>query len=340
MAAMVDRAITAPPSSQAQHPQQNPSRQSMKISNVAKFAFKAVVSVALVWWVLQGVDGGALVEHIAKVSGLGLAAAVVGFMLMVVLQAFRWRIVLASLDAAISPRSAISITMLSAFFSQALPSTVGGDVARVWNVRAQGISLAIATNSVIIDRLVGLLALLALGALSAPFIFGLADGGAAAYAMAGLTLAAVAGCTVLVGIRKLPQAWTKWLVFRGFASLSQAFWSLLVSPRVFLKTFGLSVVIQLGIIFVTYLLGFAMDVTVGLGSYLAIMPPVLLASNLPISIAGWGVRESAMIVGLGLVGVPADAALAVSLLLGGVVAASGLAGAALWVLERRLPGAR
>ncbi len=309
----------------------------MKFSTIAKFVAKVGVSVALVWWVLHGVDGSALAERFAKVSGGVLAAAIIGFLAMVVLQALRWRIVLDSLNTAISPRSAISITMLSIFFNQALPSTVGGDVARVWNVRSLGISLAIATNSVIIDRVIGLLALTALGTLGVPYLLGLADG-AAGFAMAGLTLAAIAACAALLGLRKLPQSWTKWLIFRGFVSLSRAFWSVLLSRRIFSQAFGLSLLVHMGVISVMYLLGDSMGVPLGLASYLAVMPPVLLASSLPISIAGWGVRESAMIVGLDLLGVPAEAALATSLLFGGVILASGLAGAALWLLERRLPG--
>ena len=229
--------------------------------------------------------------------------------------------------------------MLGVFFAQALPSTVGTDIVRVWSVRRFGISLGTATNSVIVDRLVGLLALLTLGTLSVPYLLGLAAGGAAAFAMAGITLAGAGACVVLLGLRRLPQSWTRWAPLRGLTSLSRAFWAVFFSMRVFLQAFGLSLTTQLGVISVTYLLGVSMDVGVGLGSYLAIMPPVLLVSSLPISIAGWGVREGTMIVGLGFVGVPADAALAISLLLGGVVVASGLAGAAFWALERRLPGA-
>jgi uncharacterized membrane protein YbhN (UPF0104 family) len=58
----------------------------------------------------------------------------------------------------------------------------------------------------------------------------------------------------------------------------------------------------------------------------------MLVSMAPISLAGWGVREGAMIVGLGLAGiVPADA-LAVSVAYGLLQLALGLLGGALWLL--------
>jgi hypothetical protein len=43
---------------------------------------------------------------------------------------------------------------------------------------------------------------------------------------------------------------------------------------------------------------------------LLLIPPVLFLSMLPISVAGWGVREGAMIVALALVGVPASSSVA------------------------------
>jgi len=46
------------------------------------------------------------------------------------------------------------------------------------------------------------------------------------------------------------------------------------------------------------------------------MQPVVLITSLPISIGGWGVRETAMIAVFGLVGVPSSAALVLSVQLG------------------------
>ena len=44
--------------------------------------------------------------------------------------------------------------------------------------------------------------------------------------------------------------------------------------------------------------------------------PALLLSMLPISLAGWGVREAAMVTGMGLLGVPAGLALTTSVAFG------------------------
>ena len=49
---------------------------------------------------------------------------------------------------------------------------------------------------------------------------------------------------------------------------------------------------------------------------LVLMPPVILITTIPISIAGWGVRESAMVAIFGFISVVQEDAIALSLLFG------------------------
>jgi hypothetical protein len=55
----------------------------------------------------------------------------------------------------------------------------------------------------------------------------------------------------------------------------------------------------------------------------------------PISVAGWGIREGAMIVAFGFVGVPEADALVVSILFGLTLIAAGAPGGVLWLSEGR-----
>lgn len=80
-----------------------------------------------------------------------------------------------------------------------------------------------------------------------------------------------------------------------------------------------------------FLQGLGHDVRFSL--LLALVPPVLLVTVVPISMAGWGVRESAMIFILGIVGIPAADALATSLSFGIAVFLIGLPGGLLWSLN-------
>jgi hypothetical protein len=79
----------------------------------------------------------------------------------------------------------------------------------------------------------------------------------------------------------------------------------------------------------------ALALDVSLLDCLLLIPPIVMLTMLPISIAGWGVRESAMVVGFGFLGVAAPDALALSVAFGLVQIAVGLPGGAVWLAQRR-----
>ena len=76
-----------------------------------------------------------------------------------------------------------------------------------------------------------------------------------------------------------------------------------------------------------------MQLDVRLLDCILLVPPVILVTVVPISIAGWGVREGAMVVAFGFIGVPASAAFAVSVLFGLTLAAASLPGSLIWWLS-------
>jgi uncharacterized protein (TIRG00374 family) len=69
------------------------------------------------------------------------------------------------------------------------------------------------------------------------------------------------------------------------------------------------------------------------GFTIAVVPVVLLVTALPISIAGWGVREGGMTVGLGLIGVPDSDAALVSVVIGLIGVGLGALGGLTWLVS-------
>ena len=74
-----------------------------------------------------------------------------------------------------------------------------------------------------------------------------------------------------------------------------------------------------------FFIGRDIGLAVTIWDMLVLFPPVLLLSMVPFSVAGWGVREGAMVTGMGLIGVSPAAAFTVSVLYGIVMVAVGLA---------------
>jgi len=78
----------------------------------------------------------------------------------------------------------------------------------------------------------------------------------------------------------------------------------------------------------------AMNIAIDPFSAVILTLPMVLALAIPISVAGWGVREGTMVVALGQVGVlPADA-LALSVAFGLIYMLAGIPGGLLWLVPR------
>jgi uncharacterized membrane protein YbhN (UPF0104 family) len=87
---------------------------------------------------------------------------------------------------------------------------------------------------------------------------------------------------------------------------------------------------------VIWALALGLDAPVTLVDCLVLVPPVILVATLPISIAGWGAREVAMVTVFGLIGVPSAQATALSVLFGIATLLIALPGGLLWMIERRV----
>ena len=83
--------------------------------------------------------------------------------------------------------------------------------------------------------------------------------------------------------------------------------------------------------------------TLGIGldllDCLVLIPPVMLITTMPISIAGWGVRETAMVYVLGLVGVSEADSLVISVIIGILFLIVSLLGGLFWLSGKQVaPG--
>ena len=69
------------------------------------------------------------------------------------------------------------------------------------------------------------------------------------------------------------------------------------------------------------------------GQVFQLVPPVMLITMLPISIAGWGVREATMGLAFGYAGLMASEGVNISLLFGAVSFIVGAIGGVVWILS-------
>lgn len=303
--------------------------------NLPIFVLKLAVTAGLIYWfVLPGIEVDTVLDRIDRLSPgfLILAAAFIFFQNAIVVT-WRWEHVVAAIDAALPPWRLLKTTIITLFFNQVLPSTIGGDGMRVWFLRGMGRPIGVAFRSVLIDRLLGFFGLLLLGLAGSLYLMArLEQPGpiwvVALVSLAGLALIALA--PALVGVmRLLPFD----RVRQAFEALAREV-NLLVRDRPRLaKLVAASIVGQLALAGAVFCLGRDLEVPMDLLSVFAVVPGVMVAASIPISIAGWGVREATMVVGLGLLGVDQGDAAIISIGFGLLVLLFGLLGGLVWLVR-------
>jgi len=232
-----------------------------------------------------------------------------------VLGAYQWQWLLRAVEIRIPFWKVLSYYHVGLFFNNFLPANVGGDLARVLDASRYGQGRAAAFSTVIMDRLIGTLALAGLALVTTlPAIRDFHDVG-------GLPMLVV--YLALVGFFGL-SLFTVWAVFhpallptlerllarvglRGFQPALDDLVGWLRGFRnqrgLFLRLLAVALLVQVARIVVHALVARALGLDIRLQYFFLLVPLLAVAVSLPISLNGIGVREWAGIALFGLVGV-------------------------------------
>ena len=300
-------------------PDAPPSRSSTRSS-----LLKLVVSVSAVALLLSQVDTERLAATLGKIHGNTAIFVLLIYLSGQVVSARRWSVILGAAGFERSFGWVLRTYFGAMFFNLFAPATFGGDAVRTYSLGREGSRHAAAMATVVFDRISGLAALCLLASVS------MAVGGAQGWPeIVGWTAAAL-GFGLILGpgwilpafLTAVPAAQRLTERFRG---PGRELWS---SVGLWTRCCAWSLTLHLHQIAAAWVLGQALGLGVPLAYYFVFHPLVIIFGALPISFAGFGVREMGYLWALTeLRGVPAEAALAFGLAWSGLlVAASGFGG--------------
>ena len=301
------------------------------------FWLKALATGAILVIVLTRVDRSAVTEALSQVELqfflLGMSITLpMGFT-----GVQRWRCVAATFGETLSLSKALMYVSIGQFINLGLPTTLGVDSVRAWKMYKQGISIGLATRIVIVDRLCSLFTLLIIIALGMNHLGSLR--GSEIFKHSAM-LAFVLG-SVSIGVFTTIQWWGRFIPTTSRAKhlyqLSKDFNYALFGNKIWtIKIISWSACNHLCRVAIVLSLALALGISVAPSDAFTLVPVALLICMIPISIAGWGVREVVFIQAFSLAGVAPSHALALSLLYGLVGLITGLFGGTVWLAERRL----
>lgn len=290
--------------------------------------FRLGASLALMGLLAWQLGTGQVGDALRSADPGWLAVGAAGTVAALAVSALKWQVLLRAAGVRAGYGLLFEAYVVGLFFNNFLPSNVGGDVARARIVGKSTGSSAIVAGSIIGERLLAGLALVAtaVGALAvSPWLAGIVGDavGAIGLAFVALTL----GCAV-PGPRARVVAWLgpdgkRGAVARAVIGLGAS----LGRPSVVATVFAWSLVFQALVIVVAWSGFRAVGADVPVDAVIALIPVISAVQLLPVSVGGLGVREGAYAVLFGACcGTPAAESVAASLAFAGIVAAVSIVG--------------
>ncbi|HEC35908.1 MAG TPA: flippase-like domain-containing protein [Anaerolineae bacterium] len=296
---------------------------------------RILISVGALGFLLWRIGLG---ETLAVLRAADLRLLLIAFGLFLgslIIRAGRWAVLLHALDLGVPFWRLVYLYFVGSFFNSFLPSGFGGDVVRALEL-TQDTPTPAAVGTVLVDRMTGLLVLLALGLGALPF--------SATYLAPWLVwlLVAVAGGGLLAGgfllEGRLLRRATAWLpdrfslagsgpLGRLYAAITGCGW------RAVGQALGISLVFNLINNFINFLCGRAVGIDLGLGYFFITAPILSISLMVPISVGGVGIRDWVVVALFGPAGVDSNTAAGMSLSIYAVSAAAGLVGGLMYGVQ-------
>ncbi len=246
----------------------------------------------------------------------------------------RWMGILKCTSRLLPYRQILVTHYLSLSSSLILPNIVAEPAVKAFLLRKYKVPVSEAIASVIIDKLFVLIGLFALTLLVSPLIFTMypqTQGWLYTYVITLIVLISGQFLTRVFGIfygkmKKLREKYQNYLEIAR---------QLFFDEKLMLPSLLLSFASQFFAICGLYILSLSTAPELAFYQCLLLMPPVMLATAMPVAFNGWGIREVAMIYVLGFVSIPSEAAFALSVQFGSIGLLLWSIGLIFWIPVKR-----
>lgn len=297
-----------------------------------KLIIKILITIAILFIIARNIDLTAVIGVVRNMQLEYLLLALVMQLLSAALASYRWYLIMRSLKFTQGPLFYLKSYLKGSFFNQALPGGIGGDAYRVLETSKLGKGKKAAFYGVFLDRLLGLIGLLMLNLLANVAYPDLLP--AAIFHLLNLiALGGIAAVVVFAMLGKIDR-FAQYKFTRHLHEISADMRRVYHDPKAIGVHSVISVLIHFVSMLAVFFIGIGVGLNYGLLTFLVLVPPVMLLTIAPISLAGWGVREGGMIGLFLLVGADKTLVLSMSVLYGLVVLAASFPGLYLFLMSR------
>ena len=241
---------------------------------------------------------------IKNVNLIYLPIVVLLSILQYLLSAWRWHFIALNTKSKIDYHDAIKFYYISGFLNNILPTGILGDIYRTMNIKVNNEkgNILKSFQSVIFERLSGQVSLLVTFILSLAFLFFMNK----KYEAFFYTL------TLIIILILLIKLFFKFNLKSKYINN----FKYIFSGKLFYKHFFLSLIIVITYITTYIICALALELNIDIISFFVFAPLVLFSMTLPVSIGGWGVRETTALAVSFLLGLSVSASVTVAIVYG------------------------
>jgi len=294
------------------------------------FGAKLAITCGCFWYLFRQIKFDDLVHEAQNLQAQWFLLACLVMMIQPPLTGWRWAKITAALEPERPPpplRAMLAITLIANFFNQILPNVVS-DALRIWMLTQIRSGWRMGLAGIVIDRAVGIGALLAIGfvtLLNASAFTTLGGYRVTALAIFGVLL--VGGVGALLCARLYAPLLARWRVTKWLGEISLASRQVLVESPAAIFIVGIAFIVHGLSIVGIWSIGRTFSMSLGLVEAATLFTLMVAIGVIPVSVSGWGLREVAVTAFLNAHGVPEQRALLFSICFGLTLVIAALPGA-------------
>jgi len=302
---------------------------------------KIIISLGLIWLLYSRIP---LEEVSARLVDIDLKLVLLVFVLLfanTMISSWKWQILLRANGIVMPIGKLFRTYMIGTFFNIFLPSNVGGDTYRIYDLAKLSSNPASSFASVFADRLSGFLALIFLALFSTLIVSRMTNSPA-------LALVPVVALIILgfilwaVWARTPAKLFMRWfrldkieLISKFVEQALDAFAEYRQDRKLLIKIIFISFLFQISVIICVYLEARALGIDTLFIYFCIFVPLISLVEALPISIYGIGTRDVAYVFLFGMVGLTSSQAGSIALVYLSISVVYSLLGGIFFLLKPR-----
>lgn len=299
------------------------------------FPLRLALTLALFAFLFRSLSWSSLLAAIEQAQRLVILLGLLVGVLGLQVSALQWQRLLQAERIHVDLIRLIKLYLIGTAFSHFLPTGMGGDVVKAFYIGRQSRNFAASASAIVMTRLTGyfamqLIAFTALSIFHAYFSKSIILSAVLLSLLVGSIIGGIILLTILLPkIVKRPH--TKQRLIASAIPVGQALIKTIQRPRLLCNVTSIGVVFWILSVLNYYTYAYALNMHVPLYFYFVAIPIVSLIAFLPITINGFGLRESAFVYFFSTMRVPVASSLLLALIMDVQVLFFGLIGGCLYL---------